>query len=300
MAQLVEHRAGEGQREAQLGCAQRPGDVPGVLGALADPVEHARGDLVRALPPAGVGAAAGLYHSPASRDVHEQRLVEQRVGDEAARAAGDDAELDPGAAGGLDADDRERERMAGAVGDDAVEQQVVDPRPLEVARLEPAGDGLGAAGELVARVLVADREQRGREVVEPVAGGRDRRAELAASASARSACVGQARPACTVNGVSSMGQEGGRASRAPDRVLGHPNERCRKPTTAIGMTEARRSSGPAGCSHTPCRVRITGTLLRLGLGPADVTGAILLTAPAPVDGANPSADGAAASGDGAN
>jgi len=28
-------------------------------------------------------------------------------------------------------------------------------------------------------------------------------------------------------------------------------------------------------------VRVTGTLLRLGLGPADVTGAILLTAPAP-------------------
>ena len=66
------------------------------------------------------------------------------------------------------------------------------------------------------------------------------------------------------------------------------------------MTEARRSSGPAGCSHTPCRVRVTGTLLRLGLGPADVTGAILLTAPAPVGGADPSADGAASSGDGAN
>ena len=64
------------------------------------------------------------------------------------------------------------------------------------------------------------------------------------------------------------------------------------------MTEARRSSGPAGCSHTPCQVRVTVTLLRLSLGPDDLTGAILLTAP--VDGADRSADGAAASRDGAN
>ena len=100
------------------------------------------------------------------------------MGDEAARAAGDDAEPDPGAPGGLDADNRERERMAGAVRDDAVEQQVVDPCPFQVARLEPPGDRLGAPDELIGRVLVADLEQRGRQVVEPVAGGRDRRAEL--------------------------------------------------------------------------------------------------------------------------
>ena len=133
---------------------------------------------MRALPPDVVGAAAGLDDPPAARDVDEQRLVEQRVRDVAARAAGDDAEPDPGAAGGLDADDRQRERMARAVRDDAVQQEVVDPRPLEVAGLEPPGDGLGAPGELVARVLVADREQLGRQVVQPVAGGGDRRAEL--------------------------------------------------------------------------------------------------------------------------
>ena len=117
--------------------------------------------------------------------------------------------------------------MAGPVGDDAVEQQVVDPGPLEVARLEPPGDRLGAPGKLLAGVLVADREQLGGEVVEPVARGRDRRPELRRE---REREIG-------VRGAGAAGLHGERDQLHGPRgragiessgfgVLGNPNERA--------------------------------------------------------------------------
>jgi hypothetical protein len=61
------------------------------------------------------------------------------MGDEAAGAAGHDTELDRGAARRLDADDGQRERMAGAPDDDPVEQQVVDDRPAQRPGSRPNG-----------------------------------------------------------------------------------------------------------------------------------------------------------------
>src|SRR6185295_3658458 len=132
---------------------------------FADPVEDPRGDLVRALPADVAGPAAG-FDQPAAGDVEEHRLVEARVGDEAARAAGDDAELDPGPPRGLDAHHRDRERMAGPADDDPVEQEVVDARPVERGGLQARGDDLGAPGELLDRRIVVAATQRAGEAVE--------------------------------------------------------------------------------------------------------------------------------------
>src|SRR4051812_31545914 len=93
VGELVADRPVEGEREAQLGRAQGPGDVAGAVRPLPDAVEDARGDLVRALP-ADVAGAPGGVDELAARHVDEEGLVGSRMGDEAPRAAGDDAELD--------------------------------------------------------------------------------------------------------------------------------------------------------------------------------------------------------------
>jgi hypothetical protein len=75
------------------------------------------------------------------------------MGDEGPVGARHDADRQPGARGGLGADDGEQQRVAGAVDRHAIEQQILDRRAqddrLEVRRGE-LGDGRDLLGGLVA------------------------------------------------------------------------------------------------------------------------------------------------------
>jgi hypothetical protein len=68
--------------------------------------------------------------------------------------------------------------MPRPAGDDPIEQEVVDAGPLQCGGLEPRGDRLGAARELIGRrVALAAAERLGRPV-ERRADARQRQAEL--------------------------------------------------------------------------------------------------------------------------
>jgi hypothetical protein len=133
---------------------------------------------VRARPPPVARAPAGLDAAGAAGQVEQQRLVERRVRHEAARPAGHDPERDPGPARGLDACHGQRERVAEAPDEHAVEKQILDARPLEVAGVEARPDEVGAGRELLGRRVRADRGERGGERVERCRGAGCRRAEL--------------------------------------------------------------------------------------------------------------------------
>jgi hypothetical protein len=159
---------------------------------------------------------------------------------------------------GLHACHREREGMAEAVGQHAIEQQVVDARPAQVAGRQAVGKRLAAGHELRGRLVVARSAHRAGEVVQRRIGIGQRRAELG----------GQRKRQVRVGGLGTTGLEGegsavhrlprGRPGGAGVVVLGNPNKRPGKPTTMVTVgialsraTTVRRSNGPPR-SAVPC------------------------------------------------
>ena len=184
--QALARRRLEGQRKAQLGRAQRPAHLADPLGALADAVEDARRDLVAALPRHGRAQRARVAQGAAG-GVDEQRLGGLAVGHEGAVGPRDDADGQSGAAPRLRAGDGEQQRVARAVGRDAVEQQVVDGGREDDGFEVRAGE-LGQRVELVDGIAVARAAEPCRELVERAVGagrshgdelGRERQGELA-------------------------------------------------------------------------------------------------------------------------
>jgi hypothetical protein len=122
-----------------------------------------------------------------ARRIDEQRLGELAVGNEGAVGARNDAHGQAGAARRLRAGDGEQQRVAGAVGRDTVEQQVVD-RGREDDGFEMRAGQPGQRMELIDRIAVARADEPCRELVERAVGagephghelGREREGEIA-------------------------------------------------------------------------------------------------------------------------
>ena len=162
--QTLARRRIEGQREVQLGGAQRPRQVADAFGALCDAIEDPGRHLVATLPRHRRLERASVAQG-AARRIDQHRLGELEVGQEGAVGAGDDAHRQSGPPRRLGARDREHQRMTRSSGHHAVEQQVVDPAGQHHG-LEARRGQLGQRVQLAGRDVVADADEPRGELVE--------------------------------------------------------------------------------------------------------------------------------------